>query len=88
MDFVKKLFSFDSMITPKLIKIIFAIGLVLSVIYGILIIVFFTANDAGFLGFLGGLLFIVISPLLVRIWTEIIIVPFEILGELKKLNNK
>ncbi|WP_423188956.1 DUF4282 domain-containing protein [Alkalibacterium sp. f15] len=67
----KSFFKFDNMITPKIIQIIFFLGLVISVLAGLLMIV---AGDMAF----AGLVVIIMGPLLVRVNCEIIIVLFKI----------
>ena len=67
------------MITPGIIKILSYLGMVGAVIFGI-----FALAAEPITGF--GL--IILGPVAVRIQAELILVMFEIHGELKKLNNK
>lgn len=70
--------SFDKMITPIFIKIAFWIGVVGSLIAGIgAIITGLLSEGFGFIQILGGLLVIVIGPLVVRIYCELLIIFFK-----------
>ncbi len=94
----KQFLSFERMITPIIIKILFYIGLVGSVVGGI--VVFITAlfggiADGGFipiitgflLGLIGGILTMILGALLVRIYTELLIVVFRINETLTTIKN-
>jgi len=71
--------SFDKMITPTIIKILFWLGLVVSVIAGfILIVTGATSRYGGGGQVLIGLLTLVIGPLAVRLQCEFIIIMFKI----------
>ena len=65
-------FSFDRMITPTIIKIVFWIGLVVTVLGGL---IFLLAGNGG-VRFLG-LLYLVLGPLGVRVYCELLIVIFK-----------
>jgi hypothetical protein len=67
------------MITPGILKILSYIAMVGCVIAGI-----FTA----FVEPVSGIGMIVLGPILARIYTELMLVMFEIHNELKKLNDK
>jgi hypothetical protein len=67
---VQDFLFFRRMLTPLVIQIIFWIGAVATFIGGI--VAMFTT------GFLYGLLTAVLGPVLVRIWTELVIVLFKI----------
>ena len=83
---LNKFLNFDEMITPVIIKVIFWIGVALTVISGLgLIISGIGSRYGGGIQVLMGLLTIVIGPFLVRIWCEIMVVLFEIHKE--TLNN-
>jgi len=64
--------SFRTMITPVIIKIIFLIGVVCTVIAALLTML------QGGVNVLAGLIFLFVGPLLVRIYCEILIVIFRI----------
>ncbi len=85
----KNFLSFERMITPVIIKILFWIGLVGSAISGI--VVFFTMlirgiNNGGFgsvlggflLGLLAGILAFALGALVTRIYSELLILAFRI----------
>lgn len=80
-DWLKKAVSFDTMITPFIIKIVFWIGVIGCVVGGIGM--FF--NGAGFIS---GLLCIVLGPLAVRIYCELVMVIFKIFEALKQIAEK
>jgi len=62
--------SFKKMITPLIIQFVFGLGVILCVIGGLI---------AMFQGqFFPGLMFIVVGPLSVRIYCEIVILAFRI----------
>ena len=86
---LKSFLSFERMITPVIIKVLFYIGLISSVIGGI--IIFFSAVFAGFanggfgsilLGLFGGLILgaltIILGALTARIYAELLILFFRI----------
>jgi Domain of unknown function (DUF4282) len=73
--------KFDKMIAPVVIQIIFWIASVIIVIVGII-----GLFSGGFFGFVQGVLTIVLGPILVRIYCEIIIVFFRILENLQEIN--
>lgn len=78
----KEFISFDKMLTPTLIKILFWIGVAFSALTG-LIMMF----DGGFAVILG-LFTIIIGPLVTRIYCELLIVFFKIHEALTDLNKK
>lgn len=79
-EWLKEASSFDTMITPVVIKIAFWIGVIGCVIGGIGM--FFNGS-----GVVSGLLCILLGPVLVRIYCEIIIVIFKIFQALKQIEN-
>ena len=91
----RSLLNFDKMITPVIIKILFYIGIALSVIGGIIalfggIISAFQQNSLGpaIGGLFGGPLEIVMGILLARVYAELLIVVFEIHQNLVAIKNK
>lgn len=73
-----KFFNFDSMITPIIIKIIFWVGLGASVLSGLGIIISgLNSPWGGGAQVIGGLLIIVVGPLVVRIYCELLIIMFK-----------
>lgn len=85
----KSFLSFERMITPVIIKILFWIGLVASAISGI--VFFFSTLIGGIatgeflpiiggflLGLIGGIVIIVLGALAARIYAELLILAFRI----------
>ncbi len=81
-NFFSKLLNFDSMITPSIIKIIYYIGVVAVVLSGIALL--FQGGPATF----GGLIWIVLGPLVVRVYCELLIVMFKVNENLKEINER
>lgn len=79
-EWLKEVTSFNTMITPVIIKIVFWIGVIGCVIGGIGM--FFNGS-----GVVGGLLCILLGPLVVRVYCELIIVIFKIFQALKQIEN-
>ena len=80
--------SFRKMITPAIIQILFWIGVVICVISGIAGIAADAFADIGggkmvFLGFL----MLILGPIFVRVYCELIIVMFRILDVLKDIQS-
>lgn len=70
--------SFDKMITPTIIKILFWIGVVISVIIGLgAIISGCTAAYGGGAQVLGGIVVLIVGPITARVYCEILIVLFK-----------
>jgi len=91
----RSLLNFDKMITPIIIKILFYVGIALSVIGGIIalfggIISAFQQNSLApaIGGLFGGPLVIVLGILLARVYAELLIVVFEIHQNLVAIKNK
>ena len=80
--------NFDKMITPTIIKIIFWIGVVLSVLLGLGMIVsgFGSYYGGGFQVFMG-LVTIVVGPIIVRIYCELLIVVFKMHDALQAIKE-
>jgi hypothetical protein len=83
------------MITPVIIKILFYVGIVLSIISGVVILIagIFTAIDQGSVapalgGLLGAPLAIVMGILISRVYAELLIVVFQIHENLVAIKNK
>ena len=76
---MKDFLNYKYMITPGILKILSYIAMVGCVIAGI-----FTA----FVEPISGIGMIVLGPIVARIYTELMLVMFEIHSELKSLNNK
>ncbi|OEE57476.1 hypothetical protein A1OO_16000 [Enterovibrio norvegicus FF-33] len=84
---MKDVFFFDSMLTPKIITVVYWLLLLASVVSGI------TAMFSGYNGmtagsFFSGLAIIVGGAVASRIWCELLIVLFKIHENLKKIADK
>jgi hypothetical protein len=83
---MEEFLSFRKMITPIIIQIVFWIGVVATVVVGIGIMFY-----GNFGAFLVGLMYVVIGPLMVRIYCELIILLFriyDVLNDIKKNTNR
>jgi len=67
------------MVTPGIVKILSYIGMVVAIITGL-----FTMTLDPFTG----IATVILGPIAVRIYAEVMLIMFEIHGELKKLNDK
>ena len=92
---LKKMGSFNDwlflkkMITPMVIQIIYWLGILVVIIFGLFTIIkSFGAFGGGAIGLLSGILMIILGPIMVRVYCEILVVMFNIYEELKKLNAK
>lgn len=87
-NLVSDFLSFRRMITPLIIQILFWIGVIVSVIAGLIMIVSGTSSDYGGGGeVLIGLLVIAIGPFVVRIWCELLILFFRMNETLTEIRN-
>jgi len=78
-DKMKDFLFFRKMITPVIIQILFWAGVAFTVIGGI--VAMFTT------GFLYGLAMVVLGPIGVRIWCELLIVLFKVNDTLTDIRN-
>ncbi len=86
---VKTFLSFDKMITPTLIKVIFYIGIIVSFLSGIGMIISGTkAYFGGGVQVIMGILVCLISPVIVRVYCELLMVIFKIHESLVEIKNK
>ncbi len=90
----RSLVNFDKMITPTIIKILFYISIVASVIFGIVTMIggFITAFNQGSVwpalgGLLGGPLAMVVGIFIARIYSELMILAFKIHEHLVAIRN-
>lgn len=80
--------SFRKFITPSIIRIIFWIGVAVAVISGLAqVISGFSAYIGGGALKLSGFLTIVLGPLAVRIWCELIMLGFRIYDALLEIRD-
>jgi membrane associated rhomboid family serine protease len=78
--------TFRKMITPMIIQIIFWIGVALSVIVGLFAIITSLSYGAP-LGALIGLLYMVVGPLVIRIYCELLILFFRMNDSLNQIKT-
>ena len=83
-DFIK----FRKMITPMIIQILFWVGAAFSVLGGLIAMATSLGRyGTGVGGFLGGLLMIVLGPVVVRIYCELLILLFRMNETLTEIKN-
>ena len=86
---MNQLLNFDKMITPVIIKILFWVGVVVSIFTGfIFIATAFTYNGSGLLQVISGLFVAAIGVLMSRVYCELLIIFFkmnESLTDIKSL---
>lgn len=69
--------SFESFITPRIIKILFWIGVVAAVLGGLIMFIQGAAN--GMVGpAIMGLIWMVLGPIIVRVYCELLILGFRV----------
>ena len=80
---MKSIFFFDSMLTPKIITIVYWLLLLSAIVSGVSTM--FIGYDSSFIGGLG---IMIAGCIGARIWCELLIVLFKINDNLQKLSNK
>lgn len=82
---MKKLINFDEMLAPKFIKFFYWLGIAFFVSYGLLIISggFVFGNQIGMRIIVGSFI-LIMGPMMVRIGSELLYIPFKIYEEIKK----
>jgi len=93
---IQQFISFDKMITPTIIKILFWIGVALSGLFAIILIFIgcgqmFSGFGDSFIGFLtviSGLASFVVGTLMSRIYCELLIVVFKMQEALSSIDRK
>ncbi len=85
-------FSFKTMITLKLIQILYAIVAVCLTLYSLKLLLMDSGEDSysmmGSMGRLGGFLLLIFGNVLWRVWCELIIVFFRINKTLNNIDDK
>lgn len=79
-------FSFKKMITPVIIEVLFLVGVMLSVIVGLLGI-FLGLQIASVRLTLLGLVLLLAGPPLIRVYCELVIIPFQIHDSLLQIDK-
>lgn len=93
---LQQFISFDKMITPTIIKILFYVGVAISALSAIILIFsglgqMFSGFGGGFIGFLMillGLVSFVVGTLMSRIYCELLIVVFKMQEALSSIDRK
>jgi hypothetical protein len=80
-------FTFDKMVTPTIIQIIYYILIVLVVLMG-LFGIFGAMMGGGIPAFIGGLMMLVLGPIGVRIWCELVILGFNVYKVLCEIRDQ
>ena len=85
---MKDYITFDKMITPLIIRVLFWVFAVLAVIGGFVMIVGGMNAQYGGGGMVfGGVMYILLGPVVARIYCEILIVIFKINGTLTEIRD-
>ena len=85
---LKDFLSFRKMITPVIIQVLFWVGAVGTVIAALVTMVSsLTRYGSGAGGFFGGLVMLVIGPVLVRVYCELLILLFRINETLTEIKS-
>jgi len=85
---MKKLLNFDVMIAPLVLKILFWVGSIASVVIGLLMIVQgFTAYYGGGDLIFTGLLTIILGPIMIRVYCELLIIMFKMFDTMKGIQR-
>ncbi len=85
---VKKFMYFDEMLTPKIIQIVFWAISALIIISGLVVIAGSFSSYNGGAQFFTGLLIIILGPIGIRIWCELMIVIFKIHESLQAIRER
>lgn len=85
-SFFKNLLNFDKMITPTIIKILYYIFTILTILVGLaMIITGIGSYYGGGFQVLMGIITIILAPLMIRVYCEILIVVFKINERLENI---
>lgn len=84
---MRAILFFDSMLTPKIITLVYWLGL-LGAVFGGLKMMFGGWEGFGFLKFIAGLVFMVVGALAARIGCELLIVLFKINENVRDLAKR
>ena len=83
-----KFLKFERMLTPIIIHLVFWLGVIGSIISGLVMMGFGIISDsAGFIEVIMGFLTILFGPIVVRIYCEMMMVIFKILGVLSEIRD-
>ena len=76
---------FETMITPALIQILFWILSIVAIVFGVLALIFGPSDEHQNLAV--GLAFIILGPIVLRIYAEVLIVVFRINDHLRHIDQ-
>src|SRR5699024_10942349 len=80
--------KFEKMITPLFIQLIFWIGFVFSIIFGLFMIGYGIISDSGGIAQIGsGLFSLFLGPIILRVYCEMLIVIFKMQGALISIRD-
>lgn len=83
---MEKFLKFQQLITPKVMPAVFVIGVICSIIFGIIMIIAAVDESDGAMAF-GGIAYLLLGPLVVRMYCEGIIVFFQMNERLAELSG-
>lgn len=73
-----RIFNFDKMITPIMIKILFWIGILVAVLSGFFMIGFgIVSKNSSYTPIIFGLISLFLGPIIIRVYCEILIIIFK-----------
>jgi hypothetical protein len=85
---MEEFLKFRKMITPTIIQVLFWVGVVVSVIAGLATMVMSFSDYGGGAGtFFAGLLMLVLGPVMVRVYCELLILFFRMNETLTDIKN-
>ena len=85
-----EMFSFDKMITPVIIQVIYILGLIVNAIAALVALIgsFTTGSATGILvGLIVSAAILVLGSLMIRVYCELLILAFKIYDELKAIRT-
>lgn len=85
---IKRVFTIHTFVTPKILKYFYVISILFAIAYGALLIGVYLNEGFGLVGVIAGVIGLILTPLFVRVFFELLLIRFKILDELEKLNNK
>lgn len=83
-----RIFNFDKMITPIFITLFFWMGIVAAMVGGFILIGFGMISDRGnMIHIIGGVISLFIGPLLIRVYSEMLMVVFKMQESLIQIRD-
>ena len=83
-------FSFSEFITPRIIKLLFVLAIIISAIFAIMMFVAGISEGGGtaFLSLIGAPLLFLLYVIMARVWLEVIMIMFRIADNTDKLAER